>query len=85
MFHPSRNTPAVACLRVVFLGANQKSNAALDQVACLLMRMGMARQDSSFAQAKLGHQRFLAVNQRLPFNPFQGRTVSSIASLLEHT
>ena len=44
----------------------------------------MARQDSARAQAKLGHQRLLAVNQGLPFNPVQGRTVSPFSSLLEH-
>ena len=84
MFHPSGNTPAVADLRLVFLGANREPNAALDQVAGLFVRMGMARQDRALTQAKLGHKRSLAVNQRLAFNPVQRRTVSSIASLLEH-
>ena len=74
---PSGNTPTVADLRLVFLGANQNPNAALDQVAGLLMQMGMARQDSVLAHSKLGHQ-------RLPLNPVQGQTVSCIASLLEH-
>ena len=84
MLHPSGNAPAIADLRFVFLGANREPDAALDQVAGLLVGMGMARQDSALAQAKLGHQRLLAVDQGLAFNPVQGRTVSSIASLLEH-
>jgi len=78
------DTPTVASLRLALIGANEKPDAALDQVAGLLVRMGMARQDSAFAQPKLGHQRFLTVNQRLPLNPFQDRAVSSIASFLEH-
>ncbi len=60
MLDLSGDTPTVATLRLVFPGANEKPNAALDQVAGLLVRMGMARQDSPFAQPKLGHQRFLA-------------------------
>ena len=84
MFHPSGNTPAVADLRLELLDANQKPNAALNQVAGLLVRMGMARQDSALAHSKLSHQRLIAVDQGLAFNPIQRRTVSSIASLLEH-
>src|ERR1035437_9479605 len=85
VFYPSGNAPAVARLRLVFLGANREPNAALDQVAGLLMRMGMARQDRALAQPKLGHQGFATVNQRLPFNPGQGRTVSFVVSHLEHS
>jgi hypothetical protein len=45
----------------------------------------MARENSTPAQPKLGHQGFVTVNQRLPFNSGQGREVSSVVSLLEHT
>ena len=84
MFHPSGNGPAVARLRIVFLGANREPDAALDQVSGLFVRMRMARQHSAIAHSKLGHKRILAVNQGLPFNPRQGRTVSSVTLLLEH-
>ena len=84
MFAPSRNAPTVALLRLVLLAAHREPNAAFDQIAGLLVRRGMARQDSALAQAKLGQQRFLAVNQCLPLDPVQGRTVSAATSLLEH-
>ena len=64
--------------------SHREPNAAFDQIAGLLVRRGMARQDSALAQAKLGQQRFLAVNQCLPLDPVQGRTVSAATSLLEH-
>ena len=84
MFDPSRNTPTVARLRLVFLTANREPNAALDQIAGLFVRVGMAREDSALAQPKLGHQRLLAVNQCLALNPVQSWAVANVASLLEH-
>ena len=84
MFHSSGNTPAIARLRFVFLDANREPHAAFDQVTGLLVRMGMARQDSALAHSKLGHQRLLAVDQCLPLNPVQGRTVSTVTLLFEH-
>lgn len=71
MFHSSGDTPAIANLDFECLGADQKPNAALDQLAGLLVRMGMVRQDRAFAETKLGHQRPLAVNQRLQLNTFR--------------
>ena len=84
MFDPSGNTPAIASLRFAFLGADHEPNAALDQVAGLLVRMGVVRQDSALAHSKLSHQGLLAVDQRLALNPVQGRTVSATTLLLEH-
>jgi len=85
VFDPSGNTPTVARLRLVFVGANRKADSAPDQVAGLLVRMRMSWQDRAFAQQKLRHQGSVAMNQSLPFNPVQGRTVATVASFREHT
>ena len=85
VFDPSGNAPTVANRRLVFVGANRNPDSAPDQVPCLLVRMRMSWQDRAFAQQKLRHQGSIAMNQSLPFNPVQGRTVVTVASFLEHS
>ena len=84
MFHATRNTPTVARGRLVFLGADQHPDSARDQVSCLLVRVGMSRQERALAEPKLGHQGLVAVNQGLPLDPVQGRSITGVASLREH-
>ena len=72
-------------LRLVSLGADREPNAPLDQVSGLLVRMRMAWQDSAFAQVKLRHQGFCAVNEGLPFDPLQRWNETFITFMLEHS
>ncbi len=84
MLDSSGDTPAIAALRLVMLSPNEQPHTTHYQVAGLLVDMGMARQDSAFAQPKLGHHRVFAENQCFPLNPVRDGTAPVIASLCEH-
>jgi len=84
VFDASRNTPTVASRCLVLLGANRKPEATPDQVAGLLVGVGVPGEDRTFAQQEFRHQGSVAVNQRLALNPVQSRAVTSIASFAEH-
>ena len=49
MFDAAGNAPTVARLLFVLLGADGEAYSATDQVAGLLMRVGVPGQDSVFA------------------------------------
>ena len=84
MFDSSGNGPAIPCLRIVHLRANREPDVALDEVSRLLVLMSMAWQDRALVQSKLGHEHFLAMDQGLSLDSFQGQVIASAAELFEH-
>ncbi len=84
MLEASRDTPSVSGPCLIFLGAKEQPDAAADEIASLLVRVRMTRQDRTSAQPKLGHEGPLAMNQRFALYPVQRWTVPITAPFLEH-
>ena len=70
------------------LPVDRQVHAAGDEVAGLLVRVGVAREDRSLAQTEFRHQGLVAVNQRLPLDTIRGRAVDrrgQLASTADRT
>ena len=84
MFHAAGDAPTVTGAGLVCHVPYKKPHATADQIPRLLVWMGVARQDGSFAQPELGHQGLLAVNESLALDAIEGRAVSVTTLFLEH-